>query len=347
MAGVAAAPNTVDVHTHFFPTGLPDLAVTTGDARWPSLHVDADGRGRIMRGDALFRPVAAPCFDVDARLAAMDTAGIDVHVLSPVPVTLTTWADPVAAAEFAARQNDALAAAASRAPDRFRWFGSVPLQDTDRAIAELERARTQLGMDGVEIGTEVAGRELDDASLRAFFNAAAALGVAVFVHPTDGVGAIRRGGVPYEFGLGMLTDTAMAAGALVFGGVLAQLPALRVGLAHGCGSFAWAYPRLARGATLGGGAAASFDLSPTDALVRRLWVDSLVFDPQHLPLLAQRFGSDHIVLGSDFPFYPPSWGGPLDVIDGAIAAGLCTAAQGTAMKAANGLRFLGIDATAT
>lgn len=342
MVGVAAVPNTVDVHTHFFPTGLPDLAATTGDARWPSLRVDADGRGRIMRGDALFRPVAAPCFDVVARLGAMDAAAIDVHVLSPVPVTLTTWADAGAAAEWATRQNDALAAAAARAPDRFRWFGSVPLQDTDLAITELDRARTQLGMDGVEIGTTVAGRELDDPSLRPFFAAAAALDVPVFVHPLDGGGgAIRRTGVPYDFGLGMLTDTAMAAGALLFGGVLAELPTLRVGLAHGCGSFAWAYPRLARGASLGG----TFDPGPTDALVRRLWVDSLVFDPAHLPVLVERFSADHVVLGSDFPFYPPAWGGPLDVIDGAVAAGLCTATQGAAMKAANGLRFLGRDET--
>jgi aminocarboxymuconate-semialdehyde decarboxylase len=260
-----------------------------------------------------------------------------VHVLSPVPITLVTWAEPGLAAQFARAQNDALAAVAASAPDRFRWFGSVPLQDVELAVAELERSTRELGMAGVEIGTEVGGLELDDPSLRPFFAAAAALGIPVFVHPTDSAHAIRRTGAPYEFGLGMLTDTAMAAGALVFGGVLAELPTLRVGLAHGCGSFPWAYPRLARGATLGNGSA---EVSDHDAEVRRLWVDALVFDPLHLPLLFERFGADHVLLGSDFPFYPPAWGGPLDVLDQATAAGLCTPAQATAIRASNAVAFL-------
>ena len=333
-------PATVDVHTHFFPPGIPDFAESTGDNRWPSLQIDQDGRGRIMRGHQLFRPVAPTCWDTSARLAAMDAAGIDVHVLSPVPVTLTTWADPKLAHEFARLQNDALTAAADAAPDRFRWFGSVPLQDTDLAIAELERAR-DLGVAGVEIGTEVAGRELDDPTLRPFFGAAAEFGVPVFVHPTDGVGAIRRGGQPYEFGLGMLTDTAMAAAALVFGGVIAEFSSLRVGLAHGCGTFAWAYPRLARGATMGQSDATP-NLAATGELVRRLWVDSLVFDPLHLPLLIERFGGDHVMLGSDFPFYPPAWGGPLDILNHAVDQRHCTAEQASAIRSSNGQAFLAV-----
>ena len=331
---------TVDAHTHFFPSALPDLAATTGDARWPSLKIDDHGTARIMRGDSVFRPVAPTCWDPTRRVTAMDSAGIDLQVLSPVPITLTTWAEPKLAADFARRQNELLAEAAAAAPERFRWIGSVPLQDTDAAIAELNRATSELGMAGVEIGTEVDGRELDDASLRPFFAAAEALDVAVFIHPTDGAGAIRRQGQPFEFGLGMLTDTAMAAGALVFGGVLEQFPNLRVGLANGCGSFPWAYPRLVRGAAMG--PTTPLDTGPTDELVRRLWVDSLVFDPALFPVLMDRFGADHIFLGSDFPFYPPTWGGPCDVIDGAVRLGLATRDEGEAMKSANGLRFLGL-----
>ena len=337
-------PLTVDVHTHFFPAGLGDLAATTGDSRWPSLHVADDGQARIMRGAEVFRPVAQTCWDPVRRVDAMDDAGIDVHVLSPVPVMLTTWAETSLAVDFARRQNEALAAAAATNRSRYRWLGAVPLQDTDAAIAELERGTTELGMSGVQIGTEVDGRELDDASLRAFFVAADALGVAVFIHPTDGVGAIRRKGPPHEFGLGMLTDTAMAAGALLFGGVLDQCPQLRVGLAHGCGSFPWAFPRLARGATMApGGAGFEARMAHSEELLKRLWADTLVFDPQHLALLMSRFGPEHLFLGSDFPFYPPAWGGPTEVIDDAVGHGWCDAAQANDMKGVNGLRFLGID----
>ena len=336
----------VDVHTHFFPAGLGDFAESTGDSRWPSLDVAHDGRARIMRGSEVFRPVDETCWNPLSRLDAMDAGGIDVQVLSPVPITLTTWASSSLAVQFARAQNDAFALAAQIAPARFKWIGSVPLQDTDAAVAELVRGTAELGMLGVEIGTEINGRELDDHSLLPFFEAAADLGVAVFIHPTDGVGAIRRKGPPHEFGLGMLTDTAMAAGALLFGGVLEKCPALRVGLAHGCGSFPWAFPRIARGATLGAPSDVPFArrMAHFEELLRRLWADTLVFDPQHLALLISRFGSDHLFLGSDFPFYPRTWGGPTEVIDEAVVHGSCSPVEATAMKGANGLRFLGLDA---
>ena len=105
---------TVDAHTHFFPSALPDLAATTGDARWPSLKIDDHGTARIMRGDSVFRPVAPTCWDPTRRVTAMDSAGIDLQVLSPVPITLTTWAEPKLAADFARRQNELLAEAAAR-----------------------------------------------------------------------------------------------------------------------------------------------------------------------------------------------------------------------------------------
>jgi aminocarboxymuconate-semialdehyde decarboxylase len=335
---VTAAVPSVDVHTHYFPAELPDLADRTGDQRWPSLRVGPDGRARIMRGAETFRPVAQTCWDVKARLGEMDATELDVQVLSPVPVTLTYWAKPALAVEFCRRQNDLLAAAAASAPDRFLALGGVPLSDVDAAVAELGRVVNELGLAGVEIGTEVAGRELDDASLRPFFAAAEALDVAVFIHPTDGSGAIRRQGPPYEFGLGMLTDTAVAATALVFGGVLDAFPRLRVGLAHGCGTFAWALPRITRGASLA--AETPSDRSVQD-LVRQLWVDSLVFDPTHLPILFDRFGADHVMLGSDFPFYPPAFGAPTAILRGGVELGSCTEEQAQDVMGANSLRFLG------
>jgi aminocarboxymuconate-semialdehyde decarboxylase len=335
---MTTATRRIDVHSHFFPAGIPDLAARTGDARWPALVV-GDETGRIMRGRETFRVVAPTCWDLDRRVEAMDAAAIDVHVLSPVPVTLVYWADPTLAAELCRRQNDLTAGAVAHRPDRFEGFASVPLPDVDRAVAELERAVSRLGLVGVEIGAQIAGRELDDPSLSPFFDAAEALDAAVFVHPLDGgSGAIRRAGAPYDFGLGMLTDTAMAATALVFGGILDTHPRLRVGLAHGCGTFPWALPRLARSASVPGGAP-SYDAFL--ALARSLWCDALVFEPHHLPVLLERFGRDHVVLGSDFPFYPASWGSPLDTLDAAVEQGLCTEEDARAVAGENGWRFLG------
>ncbi len=345
----------VDVHTHVFPLGLEDFAIKTGDSRWPSLRADDSGGGsggdaksgnaRIMRGPEVFRPVDRRCYDLEARLADMDRVGVDVQVLSPVPVTLCTWADPATASQFTRAQNQAIAdmVRTSSAPQRFRWMGGVTLQDARAAVADLEHGLA-LGMCAVEIGTEVGGRELDDPALFPFWDAVQQLDVAVFVHPTAGESAIRRRGQPYEFALGMLTDTATAATALVFGGVLDAFADLRVGLAHGCGTFPLALPRLVRGSTLGSGRSASDATTHINKLVSRLWADTLVFDPAHIPLLMDRFGAEHLMLGSDVPFYPADWGEPTTMLRDAVSAGLCTDAQCRGMLGTNALRFIGLGA---
>jgi aminocarboxymuconate-semialdehyde decarboxylase len=332
----AAAVPVVDVHSHFMPLHLPDLGAHTGDPRWPALQV-GDTKGQIVCGSETFRVVSRTLWDLDARLEALKESGRQTQVISPVPVTLAYWADPKLATAFARAQNERLSETVEAAGGALMALGGVPLQDVDASIGEMERLSSVLGLAGVEIGTEVDGRELDDQTLRPFFQAAEALDVAIFVHPNDGAGAVRRRGQPYEFGLGMLTDTALAATALVFGGVLEACPRLRIGLAHGCGSFPWTYPRLLK--------ASSLLPSPpppahTDDLVRRLWVDSLVFDPLHLPLLFERFGSGHVMLGSDYPFYPASWGAPEAVVTEGVAHGFCTAAQAEGILGANALEFL-------
>jgi len=166
------------------------------------------------------------------------------------------------------------------------------------AIAEMTRAVDDLGLRGLEVGTLVAGAELDHLELRPFFRAASDRQVPIFVHPIDASGATRCSAPLLDFAIGMHTDTSLAAHALVYGGVLEELPDLRICLSHGGGSFPWTHPRLR----------VLHDTSDRDldALVGRLWADVLVFDPLHLPLLVERFGAPHLVLGSDFPFIPES-----------------------------------------
>lgn len=307
----------VDTHAHFFPSGMSAPA-EGADPRWPVLRPDpADpGHGGIHQGDRLFRKVTSQLWGVEDRLTSMDAFGIEQQLISPVPVMLTTWADSAPAAAFAREVNDGIAAAAASSGGRLVGLAGVPLQDVGAAITELDRAMTELGLAGVEIGTVVEGRELDDPSLSPFFAAAAELGAAIFVHPMDGgVGTVRRAGQPYDFGLGMLTDTALAATALLTGGVLDRHPDLRFGFAHGCGTLAWAAPRLELALSIWGEAGRS---AAFDDLLRHLWVDTLVLDPAHLPLLVHRFGADHVMVGTDAPFIP----GQLTGLAGLLAGGL-------------------------
>ncbi|OXR41250.1 hypothetical protein B7C42_06648 [Nocardia cerradoensis] len=327
----------VDTHAHYYGLDLTERLPGLRDPRWPTLHRDARDGGSIMLGDRLFRKVRSVLWDIDERIGELDAANIGVQLISPVPVMLAYWADQTVGVACARATNDSIAAAVARSGGRLAGLGTVPLPHTAAAVEELERVIIELGLSGVEIGTRVAGQDLDSPGLVPFFEAAESLGAAVFVHPTDGGGGvIHRGGQPYDFGLGMITDTAVAATSLIFGGVLERFPKLRVALAHGCGTFPWAYPRLRLGAKIWLGA----NEDRVQELVRSLWVDSLVFDPAHLSLLVERFGSDHVMLGTDYPFIPGQLEGAAGFLRSAQTMAAIDAPTAHAIHAANGSAFL-------
>jgi aminocarboxymuconate-semialdehyde decarboxylase len=120
----------------------------------------------------------------------------------------------------------------------------------------------------------------------------------VFVHPlilgTEAGWTSRITGAEVTFGLGMPTDTAIAAAKLVFGGVVEQSPELRICLAHGGGGFVWALTRISR----------LWDAQherPVRDLVRNVFVDSVVYDPANVAYLRDVLGAEQIVFGTDYP----------------------------------------------
>ncbi|MDX2675087.1 amidohydrolase family protein [Streptomyces sp. NY05-11A] len=333
----------VDIHAHHLPAALHPPTRAADDPRWPYLVIDDDGRaGRIMRGSEVFRRVKPALWDVPTRLAELDRAGVDVQVVSPVPVTLSPWADSGDAADFLRRQNDLLAEAVAASAGRLRGLGAVPLQDVDAAIGELLRIKRESVLDGIEIGTRIGDLELDAPQLRPFFAAAEEAGVPLFVHPTDGPHATRRAEPTYAFGVGMLTDTALAATALVFGGVLDDFPGLRVALAHGCGAFPWTYPRTAYGDTIVRGGPDPERTARLDRLVGSLWADTLVFDPEHLRLVAERLGAGHLMLGTDHPFLRAPLETALATVSAAADRNVLSERQVAGVLGRNALRFLGL-----
>lgn len=291
----------VDVHAHYFPQSSPPRSVLNRMPQAPRLEVDSPAAGRIMKGKTKFRDVRAALWSLEERCSDMDAAGIGLQVISPVPVTLEYDAPAEAFAEYCRWLNESIAAEVRSSNGRLAGLGTVPLTSPEACVTEMVYLREELGLEGIEIGTRVAGMELDDPRLDFFFETTQRLGLALLIHPVDGGGgAIRRSDFVHDFGLGMTTDTALAATALVFGGVLDRYPDLRISLSHGCGTFPWAYPRLRLGARIAG----THNPEHLDQLVSKLYADSLVFDPNHLTLLAERFGTDKVLLGSDHPFIP-------------------------------------------
>lgn len=321
----------VDFHTHVV-VDVPDFAERFGDQRWPSFRL-ADGQGRLTRNGQVVRSVAPSAWRLALRIEDMDAAGVDRQVLSPIPPLICDWGEMGPATEWADRINLGVAEMVRENPSRFSGLGTVPLQYPDRAAAVLQRAR-EAGLCGVEIGTSAGDRELDHPDMREFFQAAEELDMLVFVHPlilgaetgwTD-----RITGLASTFGLGMGTDTAIAASRLVFGGVTKDCPELRICLAHGGGTFVWALARIAH-------LWDQMNETPAAALVQNVFVDSVVYRPANLRYLCDAIGSARILFGTDYPL--PAQ----DDLQGSILTGL---ADGDVEKiaGANAMELLKVSA---
>ncbi|HXV77611.1 MAG TPA: amidohydrolase family protein [Candidatus Polarisedimenticolaceae bacterium] len=295
-------PLKIDVHTHVLPRSWPDLAERYGYPGFVRLEHDGPDRARMMREGECFRVIESNCWSAERRLEECDRTGVDVQVLSTVPVMFSYWARPEHALDLSALLNDHIAELVSRHPRRFAGLATVPLQDPERAIAELERAVGQLGMCGVQIGSHVNDWELDQPELLPFFRRAAELGAAVFVHPWEMLAAERMSRYWLRWLVGMPAETTLAICSMIFGGVLERLPRLRVGFAHGGGSFPATVGRIQHGFEVRPDlCAVRNDVSPADYL-RRIYYDSLVHRADALHYLIRTVGVDRIFLGSDYPF---------------------------------------------
>lgn len=291
----------IDCHAHILPRDWPALHERYGDPRWPRLEHADSCSARIMIGDSVFREVTDQLYAVERRLADMDATGVDRQVLSTVPVMFSYWAEPERTRELSRYLNEHLATVAREHPDRFDVLGTVPLNDPDIAVAELERCIGEWGMVGVEIGTNIAGVDLDDPRFFPFFERAAELGAIVFVHPWQVVAGTRLQQYYFLYTVAMPSETAFAVGALLFGGVVERLPRLRLLFAHGGGSVPLIIGRMERGWEVWEPAREHLAERPSKSL-RRCWFDSVTWDEASLELLVRRVGAERVVLGSDYPF---------------------------------------------
>jgi aminocarboxymuconate-semialdehyde decarboxylase len=180
-------------------------------------------------------------------------------------------------------------------------LATLPMQDVELAIRELERCRA-LGLAGVEIGSHVNGRNLDDGRIFPVLQAAAGLGAAVFVHPWQMLGRERMGLYWLPWLVGMPAETALSICTLIFGGVFERLPSLRVAFAHGGGAFPGIIGRLEHGFNVRPDIVAIANERNPREYLGRFYVDSLVHEPAMLRYMIELMGAKSIALGSDYPF---------------------------------------------
>ena len=223
----------IDTHAHYLPRDWPDLAAKYGDNRFPVIHHGDDGRHRIYKDGKFFREIWPKTWDPQIRIDDYAGFGVQVQVLSTVPVMFSEWARPHQALELHRALNDHMAQTCRDYPRHYAGIGTVPLQSPQLAIRELERCMDELGLQGVQIGSHINGPgdahwNLDARELFEFFQAASDLGAAILVHPWDMMGTDTMPKYWLPWLVGMPAEQSRAACCLVFGGVLERLPALRI-----------------------------------------------------------------------------------------------------------------------
>jgi aminocarboxymuconate-semialdehyde decarboxylase len=238
---------------------------------------------------------------VERRLADMDAMGIDMQLISPSPFQFCYWAEPELGRDVARTVNDGIAEMVATTPDRFVALGSVPAQAPEFAVAELERCVGELGFKGVELNPNVMGTELSRAGLDRFFARAEELDVILFLHPNGYSDGGRLVDHYFINVIGNPLDTTVCISHLIFDGVLDRHPGLKICAAHGGGYLA------AYGARMDHAWGARDDCcreirQPPTSYLKKLYFDTIVFAPDQLAYLVDQYGSDHIVLGTDYPF---------------------------------------------
>ncbi len=300
-----ARPRTVDVHAHLAPQGYL-AGARRGAAGGPRLERNAEGQEFIVfdeKAPAGYRRMRLMPqeYDHDARLAEMDAGGIDVQVLSLTPPFFHYWAEPARGKDFCRMANEEIAGLVRRRPTRFLGMATVPLQDPGAAVEELTYARKTLGLVGVEIGSNINGRELDDPALHPFFARCTELRMPVFIHPVVVAGADRMTRYYLRNLIGNLVDTSIALAHLIYGGAFVRWPGLVVIAAHAGGIIPYTVGRLDHGYRVRPECRAALPRPPSSYL-RHVYFDTIAHGREALAYLVRRFGADRVVLGSDFPF---------------------------------------------
>ncbi|MEJ7701521.1 MAG: amidohydrolase family protein [Pyrinomonadaceae bacterium] len=292
----------IDVHTHILPKEIPDWKRRFGYGGFIKLEHHKPCCARMLKDDGkFFREVEDNCWSAEKRIEECKNFGVDVQVLSTVPVMFSYWTKPQDGLEIAKYLNDGIAEIVQKFPKKFVGLGTVPMQDTKLAIQELEGCR-QIGLVGVQIGTNVNQLNLGEPQFFDFFKACEEIGMAVFVHPWEMMGEAEMQKYWLPWLVGMPAETSRAICSLIFSGVLERLPNLRVCFAHGGGSFPATVGRIEHGFLARPDLCAIDNPHNPRNYLGKFWLDSLVHDTAMLDYLIKLVGAKKVALGTDYPF---------------------------------------------
>ncbi len=267
------------------------------------------GRVRLQYGSDLTREVnrrqlanLRPKMDsLEERLKDMDAMGVDIQAVAVSVYQYYYWADPEVGAKVTRLINEELAEQTSRFPHRFAPLGTVPLQDTEAAVAELRYCVGELGFRGLEINSHVEGSEIADSRLDPFWAEVEKLGAVVVVHTNGHPAKERLQSHNFVNLLGHAFEATLAIAHLIFNGVMERHPNLKIVVVHG-GGYLPAYAGRIDHAWRAREDVREGVPNPPGSYLRRFFFDTMVFEPDQLEFLIDKYGADHVLLGTDYPY---------------------------------------------
>jgi aminocarboxymuconate-semialdehyde decarboxylase len=291
----------IDMHTHIMPEFLPNWAEKFGYGDFIKLEHHKPGFARMLKGDKFFREVKSNCWAPVERIEEYARHRTQIQVVCTIPVLFAYWAKSADCLEVSEFLNDHIAQMAAEYPANYLGLGTIPMQEAELAIRELERCK-KIGLLGVQIGSNVNNLNLNEPQFLPIFEACAALGMAVLVHPWNMMGAeyMQKYWLPWL--VGMPAETSRAVCSMVFGGVFERLPGLRVCFAHAGGAYLSTIGRIEHGYNCRPDlVAVDNPVNPRNYL-GKFWVDSVTHDPMLLEYILRLVGPEKVTLGSDYPF---------------------------------------------
>jgi len=295
---------TIDIHAHaIVPAAVAEMASSHPD-HGPTLIEDEGRRYLRYPGRERLGPLPEAIFEPDIRLSDMDRQRVDLQVIAIPPPNFHYHVPPDVGAEFATIQNDALIDLSEKYPDRFHLFATLPLQDIDASLAELDRVAGFPRVRGVQFGSNVDGTDMDDPALERVWAELERRNLPVWFHSDQRAiaGAERLNAYYLQNLIGIPMESTIAAAKLIFGGVLERHPELRVGFTHGGGFAPYQVGRWEHGWSVRPEPKVNITDEGPRHFFGTLYFDSLTHDAISLEMLGKRMGWYHVMLGSDYPF---------------------------------------------
>ncbi|MCU0397012.1 MAG: amidohydrolase [Cyclobacteriaceae bacterium] len=291
----------IDTHTHIIPKKLPNWSEKFGYGDFIYLQHHKKGFAKMMRGNQFFREIKENAWNPKLRIEEYSKFNTQIQVVCTIPVMFSYWAKPLDCLDLSQYLNDHIAELVEQFPKNYLGLGTLPMQDSELAITELERCK-KIGLSGIQIGSNINDLNLNEDRFYPIFEACEKLSMCILVHPWNMMGQqnMQRYWLPWL--VGMPAETTRAICSMVFGGIFEKLPKIRVMFAHAGGSFLTTLGRIEHGFVCRPDLVAIDNPVNPRNYLGRFWVDSITHDPVLLDYVIKMIGSEKIVLGSDYPF---------------------------------------------